>query len=391
MFYWGVYILEAMISRFLEKIIIKKVLDCRGQDFKRLKKVLVFLIKTSFFFDSDTKEYPRLSNGCNGGRRLINGLAIMLTHRCNVGCAYCLRSVDKTRESPEINFDTLRRIILSAHRFGCRACGITGGEPFLHPRLREVIILLGDLNWLVGIETNGKVLNPDVCDFLKQKLGNKLLISVSLDSFRKKSHDFFRGEGSFDSAVRAIKLIMAYDIRVETNAILTPQNFMTEKDLLEFMDFNRGLKVDLVRMGRVIPSGRGSDGKFLLSQNQIFEFGDILEKYNFQNPSLDGSPFQSYKSFENRNNGWCPKGMRQFCISPAGVHHCIFLENIKSGEFNDFENIIANERLKNFMSFIQEAIFEYYFERKAPFSCAECVCGFSKLSNILRDVIKCLR
>ncbi len=219
-----------MLSRFFKKSILKKILDYREQDLKRLESIFIFLRKISFPFNSNKKNYPWLCKDCNSSGSPIIGLAIMLTHKCNSGCAYCLRRVDKTRESPEINFDILKRLIISAHHFGCRAGGITGGEPFLYPRLKEAITLLGDLNWLVGIETNGKILTPEICDFLKQKLGNKLSFLVSLDSFCKKSHDFLRGEGSFDSAVTALKLIKAHDIRVESSAILTPQNFMAEKE-----------------------------------------------------------------------------------------------------------------------------------------------------------------
>lgn len=380
-----------MAISFLKKII-KKALNYDKSNFGGF---FSFLSREFPNFSFNDRNYFQLNNDQKDWRNLyrgpIMGLAIMLTHKCNLECSYCLRNTFETKENPEIDFKTIQKIIFSANRFGCRECGITGGEPLLYPKLKDVINILGDLGWFVGIETNGRILNSDDCSFFKERIGDKLMMSVSLDGFCRESHDYFRGKGSFDSAINAIKLIKARGIKLEVNAILTPKNFMTEKELLEFMNFNKNLGVDFVRIGRIIPFSRGCDKKFLLTKNQVVEFGNILKKYNFLNPILQGGAFFQYKKSKNKNNGWCPKKMKQICVSPAGVHHCIFLEGIKSGELEEFESVVLNERMRNFMIFVQGIIAESYLKRNIPFYCSECVYEFSKLSPFFKEFTKYIK
>lgn len=363
-----------MLSNFFDKIINKIVLNSNNSG---LESFLGFLKKIFPIFSSEIEKYLTLIKTKSQSIRNqsqpnqsysqgpIDNLSIILTHKCNLKCEYCLRDAGANKE--EISFPILERIILSAHRAGCRVCGITGGEAILHPKFNELINLISSLKWSVLLETNGKIFTSEICDFLKEKLFNGLSILVSLDSYTKEKHDIFRGSGSFDLAVKAIKIIKSRNIRLLTNAIITD---MEEEELIKLVHFNKTLKVDSMNINRAVPLGRGKNNKFLLSTAQVNDFNSILKKHNF----FDGYVVEGAFGFNyNQKRTGCQRMMKHICVSPTGVHPCLFHEALKIGELKDFEKIIWNENLRNFMISTQKGVPLYCEEKGIPFSCFECV------------------
>lgn len=339
-----------------------------------IKKISTFMKKYLFVSNVSKKQY--LMKSCDNFLSIIKGnrpeknsleaLSMVLTRKCNLNCDYCLRDA-KVERAEEVEFRLLKDIILTAHHMGCRRCCLTGGEAFLYSKFNDLINLLGDLEWEALVETNGKILDSSKCIFLKEKLGNRLSMSVSLDSHRKEIHDSLRGKGSFDAAVKAINLIKGYSIKLETNTIITSQE---ENDILALVKFNKELKVDLMHANRVVPVGRGRNDKFLMPNNKVIFYNKIFRKYNNFDGYFSGSAFGLNNGYEKMK---CQKFIKQICISPDGIHPCVALEKVKVGELDDFNRIIRDKKLKEFLWSAQEESFKYYREKGLLFSCVECV------------------
>src|SRR5437868_9051984 len=59
-----------------------------------------------------------------------NYLSFAGTYQCNLACPHCCVPI----EWPDrLDIPTAVRFLESAHRFGIRTIGFTGGEPFLYP------------------------------------------------------------------------------------------------------------------------------------------------------------------------------------------------------------------------------------------------------------------
>lgn len=83
---------------------------------------------------------------------------------------------------------------------------LSGGEPLLHPNFAEVCELIRKLNRNVRLSTNG-ILIPEYIHTFKKHDG----VQVSIDG-DEKTHDYIRGEGSYQKAVNALKLLDEYGI-----------------------------------------------------------------------------------------------------------------------------------------------------------------------------------
>src|ERR1700678_3206643 len=77
---------------------------------------------------------------------------------CNLSCAYC-NEYDKVSEPVPLD-EMLRRIDHLA-RLGTSIITISGGEPFTHPGLDEIIRRIRNRRRLAGIITNGYLLTPE--------------------------------------------------------------------------------------------------------------------------------------------------------------------------------------------------------------------------------------
>ena len=298
-------------------------------------------------------------------KKPITELTIILTHKCNLACAYCLRNANFNWQL-EIPYRKLERIILSSHRLGCRQAGITGGEPFLYSSWPDLIELLGTLKWRVLWETNGLLINEKILQFIQKNLEGRFTFLVSLDSHKKEIHDKLRGKGSFEKAVSAIKLIKSFNFPLRANAIVTPLTMMTEKDLIDYVNFNKELGVNSLSINRVVALGRGHNQElFSLSEAQVEEIQAIIKKHNFFDGYLKGGAFH----FIEEDQG-CKRIGKELCFSPFGIHPCIFQENVKIAELDDFENLIWGNFLGSLDALRLASMSGY---RGRFFSCADCL------------------
>jgi len=84
---------------------------------------------------------------------------------------------------------------------------LSGGEPLLHPNFIEACDTVRKLNGYITMSTNG-ILIPKYIDVFEKNDG----IQVSVDG-DEKAHDFIRGKGSYEKAVKALKLLDEKGIR----------------------------------------------------------------------------------------------------------------------------------------------------------------------------------
>ncbi len=311
---------------------------------------------------------PKKASVDNLANPPINSLSIILTQKCNLKCDYCLRNTNsELKDDPEIPFNTLEQLVILAHRIGCRGCGLTGGEFFLYSKWRQLIALIGAWKWGTLIETNGILIsrNPGFLDYLIEHLNSRFQVLISLDSYEERKHDLHRGKNSFRQALKAIKLVKSRGIELHTNIILTPANFMSEKELVNYVKFVKNLGVDVANIGRVVSVGRGTNSKLMLSIHQSNKIYEILKKHDFFNGYVRWGFFNNL----DETNG-CNRIGRNICISPYGIHPCVFHQEIKMGDFEDFEKIVWSNFFQSLNMFRRGARVGLLRPR---FNCGECV------------------
>lgn len=126
---------------------------------------------------------------------------------CNLACTHCFNnSGPGVRTFTQLAPHEVRHVISKAAALGVKEIFFTGGEPFLHPRLPE---MLRDALAVAPatVLTNGTLLRESVLEELaaiERAARYSLEIRISLDGFTAESNDALRGSGVFYRVLDAV-------------------------------------------------------------------------------------------------------------------------------------------------------------------------------------------
>ncbi len=136
-------------------------------------------------------------------------LELQITARCNLQCLHCYLGTQQPRDLPLNNIMALLREFEKMQ--GLRLI-ISGGEPLLHRDFWTLNDALPGFGFRSILLTNGALIDADHAKKLKAHE-----VQVSLDGI-EGSHDYLRGRGSFEKAVRAIRelRLLSKDVSVAT-------------------------------------------------------------------------------------------------------------------------------------------------------------------------------
>jgi molybdenum cofactor biosynthesis enzyme MoaA len=123
---------------------------------------------------------------------------------CNLRCAHCFnRSGPGNRQIPFLSRGEVTGLLDGASAAGARDVVFTGGEPFLHPEMTEIV---GDSlsRFPTTVLTNGTLLSGRLVSRLAAAAAGSrysLEIRISLDAPSEEENDAIRGKGSFGRAL----------------------------------------------------------------------------------------------------------------------------------------------------------------------------------------------
>ena len=164
-------------------------------------------------------------------------MILLLNKRCNLKCDFC----DLWHFTDLMPYEHAASIIKRAPRAGVKTLVITGGEPFVHPRIFEIIELAKNLGLGVNITTNGTLLRKDLQRLEASRVDS---LSISLDGF-EGNHDKLRGvDGTYTEVMATLDALQAHtDIHLNIYFVVTNHNV---DDLLPVyaMTAERGIAFD---------------------------------------------------------------------------------------------------------------------------------------------------
>lgn len=158
---------------------------------------------------------------------------LQITERCNLHCAHCFISAGNYGETMSI--EIIRNVVIPRLK-DCQVISVTltGGEPFVHSDIIEIVSLLRSVEIRVGICTNGTFISQEQMEMLA-KIGD-VHLNVSLDGFRPESHGKFRGDrASFVKTIETILRLSRY--RLLQGLLVTPNNLAEISEYAELCEF----------------------------------------------------------------------------------------------------------------------------------------------------------
>ena len=204
---------------------------------------------------------------------------IELTERCNLRCKHCgsscRDSADRAQVASEYIYRAIDDIVSHTHPRDTMFC-ITGGEPLLRGDWFEICSYIARKGYSWGMTTNGTLIDEKCLERLIQA-GMKT-VSVSLDGGRQ-AHDELRCvPGSYDAAVRGIKLLSGSGAFKEVQ-ITTVVSTLNIDSLDEIKSIVLGLGVDSWKIASVEPIGRAREnGELMLSAEQYRRLFDYISE-----------------------------------------------------------------------------------------------------------------
>jgi AdoMet-dependent heme synthase len=134
---------------------------------------------------------------------------------CNIACTHCFNnSGPNVKTFDFLNPETVREEIERAAAAGVKEIFFTGGEPFLHPRLPEMLSF-ALMHAPATVLTNGMLINDRIADRLaeiERSAKYSLEVRVSLDGYTEEMNDAIRGPGVFRSALAAVARISRHGL-----------------------------------------------------------------------------------------------------------------------------------------------------------------------------------
>jgi len=249
----------------------------------------------------------------------LKSLFIYVTDRCNLTCSHCYYT-DYSRK--DIPTHAYKKLIDEMVELGGTDVTLTGGEAFLHPDLKEML-LYGNGRCAPSLLTNGTLIDKDWALFLGGL--RDVSVQISIDGARQETHDAIRGKGVFARALRAVDLLQEAGLgdRINFAATVMSKNISELPDIIRLAQDKGVPKVrflPLRKQGRA--RSRWPDIGAVTTKQYEYFFDFAGDGRRFHEPAVDItcglSGFLLEVSPGVAPDGiWCPVGCK-LVVTPAG-------------------------------------------------------------------------
>ena len=220
-----------------------------------------------------------MSNERGVSQYTLSQIYFYLTEGCNLRCRHCWIAPKYQTEGnryPALDLDLFKSIIGQAKPLGLTGVKLTGGEPLLHPQIKEILEYIQTQELRLTVETNGVLCTPELAE--KMAVCKDPFVSVSLDGADAETHEWVRGvEGCFNKATEGIRHLVTVGMRPQIIMSLMRHN----KDQMERMvRLAERIGAGSVKFNIVQPTARGEkiyESGEALNIEELVELGDWVE------------------------------------------------------------------------------------------------------------------
>ncbi len=293
-------------------------------------------------------EYPHVSDA-------PKSIDISLTGKCNLSCKYCFYA-DAMQARKDLPKEEWFSFFDELGSLSVRSVCLSGGEVFILPHLFEIIDSIIANRMRYSILTNGSLITEKI--IAKFKKGRRRArfsnIQVSLDGSRPEIHDKSRGQGAFEKAVRALRLLKEAGLPVTSRVTVNRHNVDDLENIAALLldDIN----IAAFGTNDAIPIGKGcsNQDEIILQPEQKIKamktLADLAQRYNGRISATAGplARWRTYHDMEHamatgdKNKKW-QMGLLSACgcvFSKLSINHdgiitpCNILSTLELGRIN---------------------------------------------------------
>lgn len=260
----------------------------------------------------------------------LNEITIEITQQCPNRCVHC-SSLSCPNKTTCLATETILSVIDDAVALGCESISLSGGEPFLHIGLRQIVDYIAKYAVQCNIYTSG------ICfvgwkpcsvptEILKELRGKVSKYVVNVEAADEETYDNIMGTSfnGFAMMKQFISDAVALGETVEAHFVPMKPNY---KQIPAVVEMCNKLGVSNVSFLRFVAQGRGLENvkELLLNEEEMREARSLMkESYENNNAGIRlGIPFMECS---NRVN--CLTGISKLNIRYDGnVYPCEAFKN----------------------------------------------------------------
>ena len=185
---------------------------------------------------------------------MLSEISIEILQRCPNRCIYC-SSHSNPQATHIIPFEIIKNVIDDAKSLGCKIVCLSGGEPFLHPHILDIISYIVKQQLTCYVYTSGIYMKDEVYSSLPNEyieairgMVDKVIFNVEADSSTLYDKIMGTDVGGFDMMKKSINDCVSSGLVVETHVVPMQVNFKHLKSIFE-MCYQLGVsKVSILRL-----------------------------------------------------------------------------------------------------------------------------------------------
>lgn len=185
---------------------------------------------------------------------MLSEISIEILQRCPNRCIYC-SSHSNPQAAHLIPFEIIKNVIDDARSLGCKTVCLSGGEPFLHPQILDIICYIAKQQLTCYVYTSGIYMKDEVYSSLPNEyieairgMVDKVIFNVEADTSALYDQIMGTDVGGFNMLKKSISDCVSSGMVVETHVVPMQVNFNHLKSIFE-MCYQLGVsKVSILRL-----------------------------------------------------------------------------------------------------------------------------------------------
>ena len=185
---------------------------------------------------------------------MLSEISIEILQRCPNRCIYC-SSHSNPQATHIIPFEIIKNVIDDAKSLGCKTVCLSGGEPFLHPQILDIISYIAKQQLTCYVYTSGIYMKDEVYSSLPNEyieairgMVDKVIFNVEADSSALYDQIMGTDVGGFGMMKKSISACLSSGLVVDTHVVPMQVNFKHLKSIFE-MCYQLGVsKVSILRL-----------------------------------------------------------------------------------------------------------------------------------------------
>lgn len=195
-------------------------------------------------------------------------IGLLVSNVCNLQCRHCCYCSSPYNRI-EMEFKVIAAYLRKWADKGMVCIDISGGEPLLRRDLIDLVSFCKDIGLQVSIATNGTLVSSAIAIALARTGVTSVRVSIDGD---RGQHDWLRGSGAYDKAVRGIKLLVSAGVKTSIITVVHRRNWQKIENIFHLA---QKLEVSKIKLIPLLPLGRGVGLRQLVPDSEMWR--NIME------------------------------------------------------------------------------------------------------------------